>query len=87
MKYVGQPEICFLVDCKIKALTGKLVYTFIFCKPFFVLPKTYQSNLHPPPPTLLLSVTQPPPSLTSSVSSGQPSSLVATSHCHRDPQS
>ena len=46
MKYVGQPEICFLVDCKIKALTGKLVYTFIFCKPFFVLPKTYQP--HPP---------------------------------------
>ena len=52
MKYVGQPEISFLVDYKIKALMGKFVYTFIFHKPFFALPKTYQSNLHsPPPPT------------------------------------
>lgn len=77
MKYVGQPEISFLVDCKIKALMGKLVYTFIFHKPFFALPKTCQSNLHSPPP----------PSLTSLVFNGQPSSSVAINHCHRGPRS
>ena len=44
---VGQLKIAFWLTIKEMHLIRKLVYAFIFHKPFSASPKIYQQNLHP----------------------------------------